>query len=67
MKELAKIRQLETELANVTRIQRQQKMQHRAKKALELDDLEEAKSDRGGLPPTSTKSAKATANSARKP
>lgn len=67
MKELAKIRQLETELANVTQIQRQQKMQHRAKKALELDDLEEAKSDRGGLPPTSTKSAKTTANSARKP
>ena len=67
MKEMAKIRTLEVELANVTRIQRKQKEVNRAKKALELGGLDEPRSDRGGLPPTSTKSAKATANSARKP
>ena len=42
-------------------------MQNRAKKALELGELEEVKGDKEGLPPTSTKSAKNTANSVRKP
>ena len=41
MKELAKIRQLELDLANVTKIQRQQKMKNLAKKAMELGDVEE--------------------------
>ena len=42
MKELAKIRQLELDLANVTKVERQQKMQTRAKKALELGGEDEA-------------------------
>ena len=45
MKELAKIRQLELDLANVTKVERQQKMQTRAKKALELGGEDEAQSE----------------------
>ena len=55
MKELSKIRQLELDLANVTKIQRQQKMQNRAKKAMELGEFEETRSEKE--PPKSTKSA----------
>ena len=40
-------------------------MQNRAKKAMELADVDEPRSEKSGLPPQSTKSAK-TANSARK-
>ena len=40
-------------------------MQNRAKKAMELADLDEPKNEKGGMQPQSTKSAK-TASSARK-
>ena len=40
-------------------------MQNRAKKAMELGDLEEVKSERAGAQPASTKSSR-TANSSRK-
>ena len=63
MKELAKIRQLELDLANVTKIQRQQKMKNLAKKAMELGDVEEQKSERQTK---LTTSGKTTANSANK-